>query len=102
MTDTKKNNMKKFITENFTIIVLVLAVLSFFKSCGDSRDISKIKNEIKAIKDSTYTKEELNRQLKIMGLEAEKRMIQATDRTILDVRRQTEIEEEIKRLNSQQ
>jgi len=94
--------MKKFITENFTIIVLVIAILSFFKSCGDSRDISKIKNEIKAIKDSTYTKEELNKQLKIMGLEAEKRMIQATDRKILDVRRQTEIEDEIKKLNSQQ
>ena len=37
-----------------------------------------------------------------MGLEAEKRMIQATDRKILDVRRQTEIEDEIKKLNSQQ
>jgi hypothetical protein len=33
-----------------------------------------------------------------MGLEAEKRMIQATDRKILDVQRQTQIEEEIKRL----
>ena len=90
--------MKKFITENFTIIVLVIAILSFFKSCGDSRDISKIKNEIKAIKDSTYTKEELNKQLKIMGLEAEKRMIQATDRKMLDVQRQTEIDNEITKL----
>ena len=53
----------------------------------------------KAIKDSTYTKTELDRELKISGLEAEKRMIQATDRKLLDVRRQTEIEEEIKRLN---
>ena len=35
--------MKKFIQTNFTVIVLVLALLSFFKSCGDSRDISKIK-----------------------------------------------------------
>jgi hypothetical protein len=33
-----------------------------------------------------------------MGLEAEKRMIQATDRKILDVQRQTQIEEEIKKL----
>jgi hypothetical protein len=31
-------------------------------------------------------------------LEVEKRMIQATDRKLLDVRRQTEIEEEIKNL----
>ena len=33
-----------------------------------------------------------------MGLEAENRMIQATDRKILDVQRQTQIEEEIKKL----
>jgi hypothetical protein len=92
--------MKKFIQNNFTVIVLVIAILGLFKSCGDARDISKIKNEIKSIKDSTYTKEELRRELKISGLEAEKRMIQATDRKLLDVRRQTEIEEEIKKLSN--
>jgi hypothetical protein len=92
--------MKKFIENNFVIIVLVIAVLTFFKSCGDSRDLSAIKKEIKSIKDSTYTKQELDAQLKISGLEAEKRMIQATDRKLLDVRRQTEIEDEIKRLNT--
>ena len=93
--------MKKFIQTNFTVIVLVIAVLSFFKSCSDSRELGNIKKDIKSIKDSTYTKDELKRELKISGLEAEKRMIQATDRKLLDVRRQTEIEEEIKRLNSQ-
>lgn len=93
--------MKKFIKENFTVIVLVIALLSLFKSCGDSRDLGKIKKEIQAIKDSTFTKDELSRELKISGLEAEKRMIQATDRKLLDVRRQTEIEEEIKKLNKQ-
>lgn len=91
--------MKKFIENNFVVIVLVIALLTFFKSCGDTRELSKIKKDIKAIKDSTYTKDELNRQLRISGLEAEKRMIQATDRKLLDVRRQTEIEDEIKRLN---
>lgn len=94
--------MKKFIENNFVVIVLVIALLSFFKSCGDSRDISKIKKEINTIKDSTFTKTELSRELKISGLEAEKRMIQATDRKLLDVRRQTEIEEEIKKLNNKQ
>lgn len=91
--------MKKFIENNFTVIVLVITLLSFFKSCSDSREITKIKREIQTIKDSTYTKDELSRELKISGLEAEKRMIQATDRKLLDVRRQTEIEDEIKRLN---
>ena len=93
--------MKKFIKENFTVIVLVISLLAFFKGCSDSREISKIKNEIKSIKDSTYTKTELLKELKISGLEAEKRMIQATDRKLLDVRRQTEIEDEIKSLNNQ-
>ena len=93
--------MKKFIKENFTIIVLVISLLAFFKGCSDSREISKIKNEIKSIKDSTFTKTELSKELKISGLEAEKRMIQATDRKLLDVRRQTEIEEEIKKLKEQ-
>jgi len=91
--------MKKFIENNFTIIVLVIALLSLLKGCGDSREITKIKREIISIKDSTYTKDEMNRELKILGLESEKRMIQATDRTLLDVRRQTEIEDEIKKLN---
>jgi uncharacterized membrane protein (DUF106 family) len=92
--------MKKFIQNNFTVIVLVIAVLTLFKSCGDSRELSKMRKEVESIKDSTYTKSELNRELKIMGLESEKRMIQATDRKLLDVQRQTQIEVEIKNLKS--
>ena len=93
--------MKKFIENNFVIIVMVIALLGFFKSCGDSRELTKMRQEIEAIKDSTYTKQELNIELQISGLEAEKRMIQATDRKLLDVRRQTEIEEQIKKLKTQ-
>ena len=92
--------MKNFIQKNFTIIVMVIALLGLFKSCGDSRELSKMRKEIQSIKDSTYTKVELNKELKIMGLESEKRMIQATDRKLLDVQRQTQIEEEIKKLTS--
>ena len=90
--------MTKFIQNNFTVIVLVISLLSLLKSCGESKDLSKIKKDIQSIKDSTYTKNELNIELKISGLESEKRMIQATDRKLLDVRRQFEIEEEIKKL----
>jgi len=90
--------MKNFIQKNFTIIVLVIALLGLLKSCGDGKEIAKMRKEIEAIKDSTYTKNELNIELKIMGLESEKRMIQATDRKLLDVQRQTQIEEEIKKL----
>jgi uncharacterized membrane protein (DUF106 family) len=79
---------------------LVISLLTLFKSCGDGRELAKMRKEFKAIKDSTYTKTELNKELKIMGLESEKRMIQATDRKLLDVQRQTQIEEEIKQLKS--
>jgi hypothetical protein len=92
--------MKNFIQKNFTVIVLAIALLGFFKSCGDSRELAKMRKEVEAIKDSTYTKKELDKELKIMGLESEKRMIQATDRKLLDVQRQTQIEEEIKKLTS--
>lgn len=92
--------MKKFIQTNFTVIVLVIALLGFFKSCGDSRELTAIKKDLKSIKDSTYTKQQMDIQLQISGLEAEKRMIQATDRKLLDVMRQTEIDNEIKKLKS--
>jgi hypothetical protein len=96
----KTKNMKNFVEKHFTIIVLVIAVLGLLKGCGDGRELSKLRKEVEAIKDSTYTKQELNAELKIMGLESEKRMIQATDRKLLDVQRQTEIEEEIKKLKN--
>ena len=87
--------MKKFIEEKFTIIVFVIMLLSFFKSCGDSREISKIRKEMAELKDSTYNKKELDLRLQIEGLKSEKRMIQSTDRKILDVNRQTQIDQEI-------
>jgi hypothetical protein len=92
--------MKNFIQKNFTIIVMVIALLGLLKGCGDSRELVKIRKEIQSIKDSTYSKTEFDKELKIMGLEAEKRMIQATDRKLLDVQRQTQIEQEISILKS--
>ena len=92
--------MKNFIQKNFTIIVLVIALIGLFKSCGDGRELSKIRKEIESIKDSTYTKEEMDVRLRIEGLKSEKRMIQATDRKILDVTRQTQIDNEITKLEN--
>lgn len=92
--------MKTFIKNNFVTIVLVLTLLTFFKSCGDSREISKIKKEIQSIKDSTYTKSELQLELEIMGLEAEHRMIESTDRTMYDLHRQDSIGKILKVLKS--
>jgi len=94
--------MIEWVKQYFPMIILVLVLLAGAKSCVDNRKMDKILNEtegvkaeIKAIKDSTYTKSELDIRLRISGLESEKRMIQATDRKILDVQRQNAIEREI-------
>jgi signal transduction histidine kinase len=89
--------MKEFLKKNFTIIVLVIAVLSFFKSCGDSRSLSKMSKQMETL----VTKEELAKELKREGLKSEKRMIQSTDRKMMDVSRQTQIDEELKKLDSE-
>jgi hypothetical protein len=88
--------MKEFIKKNFTVIVLVLAVLSFFKSCGDARTLANINKKM----DTMVTKEDLAKELKKEGLKSEKRMIQSTDRKMLDVSRQTQIDEELKKLEN--
>lgn len=92
--------MKKFIENNFVVIVLFITLFGFFKSCGDSRELTKMRKEVETIKNTTYSKEQLDLRLKIEGLKTEKRMIQSTDRRILDVNRQTEIDNEIVKLES--
>jgi hypothetical protein len=93
------------IKEHFQIIALSLLLVIFLKQCGTSRNVNKIEKNVKSlnsevleIKSKTFTQEQLAIDLRITGLEAEKRMIQATDRKLLDVRRQSEIEKEIESL----
>ena len=43
---------------------------------------------------------ELRKEIKIEGLQSEKRMIQATDRKLMDVQRQNQIEQEINKLEN--
>lgn len=93
--------MKQFLEKYFTMIVFILLILTFFRGCGDSRELTSIKKEIQEIKDNTYTKEQLDLVIKIEGLKSEHRMIQATDRKMFDLNRQTEIEKELEVLNGQ-
>lgn len=88
--------MKEFINKNFNIIVLIIAILSLFKSCGDSRNLDKLNKKMETF----VTKEDMSNELKKEGLKVEKRMIQSTDRKILDVNRQTQIDNELKKLES--
>jgi hypothetical protein len=93
--------MKNFIEKYFVLIVFIILILGFFRSCGDSRELTAIKKEIQEIKDSTYTKDQLDLRLKIEGLKSEHRMIQATDRKMFDLNRQTQIEKELEVLEGQ-
>lgn len=81
------------------MVVLVLLVLIYFKSCGVDRELTKVKKELQASQEILKTLP-TGKQLQVEGLKSEKRMIQATDRKILDVQRQTQIEEEIKKLET--
>jgi len=89
-------------------IIFILIIIVFFKTCTTN---SKIKNNLDMIEnvsnknDSTNIvindlAKELRKEIKIEGLKSEKRMIQATDRKILDVNRQTEIDNEISKLEN--
>lgn len=93
-------SLTAFIEKNFKYIVIVLLLVNFLNGCGDNgsktinKRLDKLTSEIQLLKDTTVSKTDL----KIEGLKAEKRMIQATDRKMLDVQRQSQIDNEIKRL----
>lgn len=90
--------MKK-IEKYLPLVITVLVLLLFIKSCGISSELTRTRKDIQSLNkkvDSVYLK--ISQDMKVEGLKAEKRMIQSTDRKILDVQRQTEIDKELKNL----
>jgi len=87
--------MKDFIIKNHTLISFVLIFLLLVRTCGTHNNTIKIKDEIKDVKNKMYGLEEIDLMIRLEGLKTEKRMIQSTDRKILDVQRQSEIDKEI-------
>jgi hypothetical protein len=80
-------------------IMLILFTLLLLKSCGTNSEVSKLRKEFTAqneILKSLPTKTDLQ----VEGLKSEKRMIQSTDRKMLDVQRQTEIDKELTKLQN--
>jgi hypothetical protein len=73
-------------------IMFVLVIITFFKTCTTNTRIQNVNDSV----DSLSVK--LRKEIKIEGLKSEKRAIQASDRKILDVNRQTEIDQEISKL----
>lgn len=79
-------------------ILLFLFVLLLFRSCNTSSELRKLRKEYQTqreILNNLPTKKDLQ----IEGLKGEMRMIQATDRTMMDLDRQNQIEKEIQKLN---
>lgn len=91
--------LEQFLQQHGTKIIIIFLVLTYLKSCGVDRELTKVKKELQSSQEILKTLPTV-KQLQIEGLKSEKRMIQATDRKILDVQRQTQIEEEIKKLET--
>ena len=72
--------------------MVFLVVIIFFKTCTTNTKVQNVNDSV----DSLSVK--LRKEIKIEGLKSEKRAIQASDRKILDVNRQTEIDQEISKL----
>lgn len=91
------NKINQFFVTHGSKVIAVLLVLVYFKSCSIDSEVTTLKKINKA---NTEIINQLptSKDVKIEGLNAEKRMIQATDRKILDVQRQNQIEAEIEAL----
>jgi len=75
-------------------IIFLLVIITFFKTCSTNSKVQDVNDSI----DSLSVK--LRREIKIEGLKSEKRAIQASDRKILDVTRQTQIDQEISKISN--
>lgn len=90
-----------FVNQHFSKIVISILLLIFVQECSNSSKLNNLEKKMKAQSarlDSVCTSSELRTQIEIEGLKAEKRMIQSTDRTMLDVNRQAEIDLALKKL----
>lgn len=91
--------INSFITNHYPKILLIFSILIFFNTCGNpnkslTKKVDQLSQKIDSLEAITVT----DKDLKIEGLRSEKRMIQSTDRKILDVNRQSEIDKEISEL----
>lgn len=85
----------KYIENNFEILVVFILIINLFLKCSSDKKITKLNEKI----DKLEIRQE--KVIQLEGLKSEKRMIQSTDRKILDVQRQSELDKEISNLESQ-
>ena len=92
--------IEEFIVKHYQKLVLTLLVVILFNTCGNpnkqlTKKVEVLSDNIDSLEVVTVTKKDLT----IEGLKVEKRLIQSTDRKILDVNRQSEIDKELETLN---
>lgn len=91
--------INQFFTKHGSKVIAILLVLVYTKSCSVDSEVTALKKAARAnteVINTLPTKVDVQ----IEGLKAEKRMIQATDRKMLDVQRQNAIEVEISKLQA--
>lgn len=93
------DKLNQFLAKHGTKVILVLLLLTYMKSCSVDSEVTLIKKEFRAQKEIIDALPNAT-DVKIEGLKAEKRMIQATDRKMMDVQRQNAIEKEISELQA--
>ena len=83
-------------------IMTILVIIIFMKTCSTNSRVDKVKTQVQSnnAKIDSLTIE-LRKEIRIEGLETERRMIQSTDRDIMDVNRQGKIGEIIDSLRAQ-
>ena len=93
------NKFNLFFETHGTKLILLFVLLTWLKSCSIDSELTIVKKELR--KEQQIINKLPNRvDVQIEGLKSEKRMIQGTDRKMLDVQRQNQIEKEIKELES--
>ena len=90
--------MINYLKSNAVIIVILL--FSLVATCNNNSSVSSLKKEVlRQERKNDSLNSILVNQMQIEGLKSEKRMIQSTDRKMLDVNRMSEIDKELKQMN---
>ena len=80
----------------------ILVLIIFFKTCSTNTRVEKVREvSLKNNERIDSMAIQLRKEIKIEGLEAERRMIQSTDREMMDVTRQERIGDIIDSLRTQ-
>lgn len=92
--------INEFFEKHYKKLMLGFMLIIFVNTCGNpTNQLNKRVDTLSSKIDSMEVNMVHKNDLIIEGLKAEKRMIQSTDRKMLDVNRQSEIDKEIEKLN---